>query len=271
MAIDITNAMLEANLLTDSVIAAYAKHYSHSNGINCGERILKYNDDTENLKVRYTARFPDDTSEDKIVYFENNQYSNDNFSYNARNEDGPIKIFWISEPQEAGAHGVKVNIEDGTNYMFASGPLSGCSCAFLLKENSIYFIHSGASESSKRKIENPEERRKTILRDLYNNLMDLSGNENNHQNELLPVNTVVTKMNQNGFKGILVTASDNSFAYNVDDTSISVVEYFLKFGEWDVIAFFNIKRKEAVAVRESKLLKNEIIRGIYFPPVIDTE
>lgn len=272
MPIDITNAMFEANILEDSVIAAYADYYWCKPVDN---NIIKLKDGvyTNGLKVGYTARNKDQESKACILFFQGDNYEASNFKYtgkingdNISNQNVPINIFWITNPSMAGAQGVRVEKQTAENYMFVGGPLSGCSCAFLRKDNNIYFIHSGAQNGSDENSMDTNTRRKTILRDLYNNLMYLDNEKLQQPTELLSIDDFVNLVNKKGFNGVVITASEHSFAYTKDNTKISVVEYSINRGKWDFFAFVNVAGNDVVGAREIDLMTHEVIRGTCLLP-----
>lgn len=154
--IDITDAVRYADLRCNEVISAWNRSYvaGYSNTA----------DQLSSLMGLFLNRESREVTEKKLdcscsivgtaLDLSNLVYQDDSCALN---------YYCINNPYEAGANGIKIGYES-KRFFIASGELTGCGFAVLVKENDLYIIHAGAATAT---TDTAEIRRGYINWDIY--------------------------------------------------------------------------------------------------------
>lgn len=163
MAIDITNAVIYADLTCNGVISAWNNDYTPTNGIDRPKGLLL---DRESRTIEPQKLdncgyiIGNDLDLGNIEYHE----KDDDIEYHEKNDVFPLNYYLVNNPMAPGANGIVREYVD-QRFFIASGMLSGCGFAVLTKKDGkLYIIHAGAGDATK---DDVNTRREKINGDIF--------------------------------------------------------------------------------------------------------
>ncbi|MDO5351083.1 MAG: cytotoxic necrotizing factor Rho-activating domain-containing protein [Lachnospiraceae bacterium] len=213
--IDITDAVRYADLRCNEVISAWNQSY-----------MVGYSNTTDQLsspKGLFLNRKSREVTEQKLehcCFIEGKNLNLSNVVY--QDNSCALNYYCINNPREAGANGIRMAYGN-KRFFIASGELTGCGFAVLVKENDLYIIHAGAATAT---TDTAAIRRGYINRDIYCMARRLSDSKFDTRSVegAISCNELYSSLKDEGFYGFLILQGDQTALST--ETQIWTFQYY---------------------------------------------
>ncbi|MCI8408948.1 MAG: hypothetical protein HFJ09_06710 [Lachnospiraceae bacterium] len=139
--------------------------------------------------------------------------------YKYEDTELPVSCYWVNNPFKAGALGVQ--FDTGHRYFVSSGRLTGCGVAVLKREDKVYFIHAGASDSS-----SSSRNKDFITNDIYKAALALLYRNISDINTPMSYDELAHELNELQFSGVIFLSNSNKVIKNIGQIAIYSYEIF---------------------------------------------
>lgn len=251
--IDITRAIEEGDLKIDDVIYEHNKNYFFDENPIPSVGTICYSDFYAGKKkgtAVFVPRYNGDTCMPHIYYQLGKKITNKNYKYES---DTSLMIYYVTNPssnyhQKPGAQGIRIPADTGRNNLFLSGALSGCSVAFLVRDDFIYFAHSGYNGTDPKLNDQSLAFKRNIRnKDLYNAIMRLENGD--EVQEGMSAIDLLGNLSEKGYTGSVICIGDYCIIAEVLRNSLTLYEYNPFISQCDFMGVVNVNGRMQANIR----------------------